>query len=181
MFKIIYGNIVDDNILKGKDVFVLPTNPKMRYGMGVSEVVFKKAGIDKLEKYCEDKYNVGYNDDQLKNDMKPTEIRITPGFDLNMDIMFAQSPNSIYFDIPNDELLPLLIETYKNILKNIKLNNYKNVIMPSLGTGHYGFDHEDVAREIVPFLKEFTDKNKLVNITLCLYSEGDSEIYKKYF
>ena len=52
-FKIIVGNIVDDNLLKGKDAFVLPTNPKMRYGMGVREVAFRKAGIEILEKYCE--------------------------------------------------------------------------------------------------------------------------------
>lgn len=77
---IVSCNIGDDSLLKGKDAFVLPTNPKMRYGAGISEVAFRKAGIDALEKYCEDTFDVGYETNQEKNDMKPTEIRITPGF-----------------------------------------------------------------------------------------------------
>ena len=76
----------------------------MVYGMWVSEVGYKKAGINELESYCESTFNCGYKDNQLKNNMKPTEIRITPGFNLGMDIIFAQSPNTIYFDIKEEEL-----------------------------------------------------------------------------
>ena len=155
MNKLVYvvGNIVDDHILDGKDALVLPTNPKMRYGMGVSEVVFKKAGIDALEKYCELKYGVGYDESQIKNDMKPTEIRSTPGFGIGRDIIFVQSPNDIYFDIKEKELFPLLIKTYRNLLDFIKDKGYKNVLMPSLGTGHYGFSHDQVVEKIIPNMR----------------------------
>ena len=43
---ILHGNIVDDDILKLGDTIVLPTNPMMRCGAGVSGAVFKKAGVD---------------------------------------------------------------------------------------------------------------------------------------
>lgn len=174
--KIVVGNIVDDNLLEGKDAFVLPTNPKMRYGMGVSEVAFRKAGIEILEKYCEEKYDVGYKESQYKNDMKPTEIRITPGFGLGMDIIFAQSPNTVYFDIKESDLYPLLFKTYENILSAIVGHKYHNVIMPSLGTGHYGFNHEKVARVIVPMISKFSKENN-INVTLCLF---DDQLVKKY-
>lgn len=177
---IVSGNIGDDSLLKGKDAFVLPTNPKMRYGAGISEVAFRKAGIDALEKYCEDTFDVGYETNQEKNDMKPTEIRITPGFGLGMDMIFAQSPNTIYFSLEENELYPLLFKTYRNVLNSIRNNGYKNVIMPSLGTGHYGFDHEVVASNIVPMINRFLDKNKDVDITLCLFTDEIKNIYSLF-
>ena len=155
MFIITFGNIIDDEMLFGKDAFVLPTNPKMRYGMGISDLVYRKAGIDELEAYCEKTFNVGYSENQLKNDMVPTEIRVTPGFGMKMDIIFAQSPNTMYFDIKEDQLLPLLKKTYVNVLKTIYKKGYKNVLLPSLGTGHYGFNHDDVAKMIVPLIQDF--------------------------
>lgn len=178
-FKIVVGNIVDDNLLNGKDAFVLPTNPKMRYGMGVSEVAFRKAGIEVLEKYCEEKYDVGYNESQFKNDMIPTEVRVTPGFGLGMDIIFAQSPNTVYFNIEECDLYPLLFKTYENIFSTIVEHKYHNVIMPSLGTGHYGFDHEKVAKVIVPMVSKFS-KEKNVNVTLCLIDDKLVKIYESY-
>lgn len=181
MLHIITGNIVDDEILKGKDVFVLPTNPKMRCGSGVCGAAFKKAGVEKLEKYCEDTFNVGYNAHQQVNAMKPTEIRITPGFGLGMDIIFAQSaPYDIFGKASYEELLDVLIETFRNTLKAIKDNGYKNALLPSLGTGIYGFDHKDVARKVVPMIKNFCEENKGINIWLCLINEQTAKIYRKY-
>lgn len=177
---IVSGNIGDDSLLKEKDAFVLPTNPKMRYGAGVSEVAFRKAGIDILEKYCEDTFDVGYEISQEKNNMKPAEIRITPGFGLGMDIIFVQSPNTIYFSLEENKLYPLLFKTYRNVLNSIRDNGYKNVIMPSLGTGHYGFDHEAVASNIVPMINRFLDENKDVDITLCLFNDEIKSIYSLF-
>ena len=182
MFHIIAGNIVDDEMLKGKDVFVLPTNPKMRYGSGVCGVAFRKAGVDKLEKYCEDKFNVGYNPDQQGNDMKPTEIRITPGFGLGMDIIFAQSVKYDYFSKSSyEDLLKILIQTFRNVLKTVKEKGYKSVLLPSLGTGIYGFKHEDVAKEVVPLIKQFVDENEGINIWLCLIDENVANIYRRFY
>lgn len=179
MFHIIAGNIVDDEILKGKDVFVLPTNPKMRYGSGVCGAAFRKAGVDKLEKYCENTFNVGYNPDQQANDMKPTEIRITPGFGLGMDIIFAQSAKYDCFSKSSyEDLLKILIQTFSNVLKTVKEKGYKSVLLPSLGTGIYGFKHEDVAREVVPLIKHFTETNKDIDIWLCLFDNEVAEIYR---
>ena len=45
-FQILIGNIVDNAILNGKDIIVNPTNPRMVCGAGVSQVIFKKAGVE---------------------------------------------------------------------------------------------------------------------------------------
>lgn len=52
--------------------------------------------------------------------------------------------------------------------------------MPSLGTGHYGFDHEVVASNIVPMLNRFLDENKDVDITLCLFNGEIKNIYSLF-
>lgn len=174
---IIHGNIVDEAILKGKDAIVLPSNPKMRYGMGVSEAIFRKAGIEALERHCEDAYGVGYEPEKRGNDMKPTEVRVTPGFGIGMDILFVQSPNDVYFDIPEADLMPLLRKTYANLLRAILKKGYRSVLLPSLGTGHYGFSHEDVAKWVVPMLDSFCAINEGVDLFLCL---ADRETERKY-
>lgn len=71
---VLHGNIVDDDILKLGDAIVLPTNPMMRCGAGVSGVIFKKAGVDQLEKYTEKVFGISYYDTTRKNEMKPTGV-----------------------------------------------------------------------------------------------------------
>ena len=91
---LLHGNIVDDNILKLGNAIVLPTNPMMRCGAGVSGAIFKRAGIDRLEQYTEKAFGISYYDMTRKNEMKPTEVRVTPGFALPCDIIFAQGPKA---------------------------------------------------------------------------------------
>ena len=104
--------------------------------------------------------------------MKIGEIRITPGFNLGMDIMFVQGPR--FWDYNN--AYELLFQTYENMLSEIKNNNYKNVLVPSLGTGSYGFIHENVGHDVYTCLNEFV-KNNDINITLVL---GDASVVQYY-
>ena len=177
MLYIIHGNIADETILEGKDAVVLPTNPKMRYGMGVSGLLFRKAGIEELERYCEKTFDVGYLPKQKKNEMKPGEIRVTPGFGLKMDILFAQGPNDIYFALKQEDFLPLLKVTYENLLEAILNHGYRNVLLPSLGTGHYGISHLDASEVVVPLLLEFSKAHPHIDLTLCLYDVKTKDIY----
>jgi len=163
-FNILVGNIVSDEILKGHDVIINPTNPAMRNGGGVCGAIFDKGGEEKL---------LEYNKSHFDSAMKIGEIRITPGFDLNMDIMYVQGPKQWEFD-NSDEVLML---TYQNMLKAIVENGYKNALVPSLGTGIYGFDHEDVGHMVYKVIKEFTDKNN-VNIDLVIYDSNSAKFYK---
>ena len=55
-FRIIIGDITSDEILVNHDLIINPTNPQMVAGAGVSGAIFKKAGVDILEKYTQEHY-----------------------------------------------------------------------------------------------------------------------------
>lgn len=173
------GNIVDDCFLCCSDVIVNPTNPKMRYGMGVSEAIFRKAGIDSLEKYCEIKFGVGYSKDKQINDMKPAEVRVTPGFSIPCDILFAQGTSVSYFNINEEEIIPLFDRTYKNVFKECIKRNYKKILLPSLGTGHYGIDHVVASKVLIDNAKQFLDVVQEATITLVLFEPKYADMYRK--
>lgn len=175
---VVVGNIVDDEFLKKADVIINPTNPKMRYGMGVSGAIFRKAGIDQLEKYCENEFDVGYANGQETNDMRPTEIRVTPGFSVPCAIMFAQGPSTSYFDIDENDMLPLLDKTYKNIFKKCLELNYKRILLPSLGTGHYGIDHKNASKILLENAKAFLQKMPDAIITVVLFDHNFIDYYR---
>jgi len=49
-FKILKGDILDASA----DAMVLPANPKLKEGSGVSELIFKAAGRKQLSKKCDE-------------------------------------------------------------------------------------------------------------------------------
>lgn len=54
--------------------------------------------------------------------------------------------------------------------------NYKNVLIPSIGTGTYGFKHQDIGKIVKDLLNNFLiDKD--INIDLVLYSVIDKRYY----
>jgi len=174
-FRILIGDIVSDEILKDHDLIINPTNPMMLAGSGVCGAIFKKAGVDELENYTQIQFNINrFSEDNYheENMMKVGDVRITPGFNLGMDIMFVQGPR--YYEYPNP--IEKLIETYQNLLNEIKKNNYTNILIPSLGTGIYGFKHEDVGTVVLNLLNDFVKDNN-INIDLVLYREEDKKYY----
>ena len=104
--------------------------------------------------------------------MKIGEVRITPGFDLNMDIMFVQGPKQWEYD----NSLELLTNAYKTMLDEIYKKGYKNVLLPSLGTGEYGFEHSVVGKIITSVINEYI-QDKDLNIDLVLYDETNKAYY----
>ena len=171
---ILIGDITSKEILYNHDLIINPTNPPMVAGAGVSGAIFKKAGVDILEKYTQEHYNNNYysNNYNKENNMKIGEIRVTPGFNLNMDIMFVQGPKKW----EHNNSLELLIKTYNNMLNKIYENNYKNILLSSLGTGEYGFNHSEVGKIVKEILYNFV-VDKDINIDLVLYDELDKKYY----
>ena len=163
--KILIGDITSDEILKGHDAIVNATNPAMMHGGGVCGAIFDKAGTKELEAYIKENF---------KTLMQVGEVRITPEFNLGMDIIFAQGPK--YYDYDNP--LKVLQTTHLNLLNEINRNNYKNILLPSLGTGIYGFNHEEVGKIVVSTITEFI-KDKEINIDLVLYLEKDKKYYEQ--
>ncbi len=172
--RIIIGNIVSDEILTNHDLIINPTNPQMVAGSGVSGAIFKKAGVNELEKYTQETFEINYFYDRYKkeNIMKIGDVRITPGFNLNMDIMFVQGPKQW----EHENSLELLINTYNNMLNKIVEKGYKNVLIPSIGTGTYGFKHQDIGKRVKDLLNKFAIDND-INIDLVLYKETDKQYY----
>lgn len=169
-FNILIGDVTSDEKLEGHDLIVNPTNPRMVCGSGVSGAIFHKAGVNELERYTQSHYNISYHSND--NLMKVGEIRITPGFKLGMDIMFVQGPKVYEYDNPEE----VLFDTYNKMLESIYKNGYKSVLLVSLGTGTYGYKHEDVGKKVSALLKDFV-RDKDLNIDLVLYDESQIEYY----
>ena len=78
---IVSGNIF--NYLDNKDLIVNSANKYMTYGSGVCGATYKLADKDLLEEYCKNNYS---------EYMKVNEVRITPGFNLGIDILHIYYP-----------------------------------------------------------------------------------------
>lgn len=147
---------------KDKDAIVNAANTYMINGSGICGVIYRNAG-NKLLEYCKQIY---------KTDMKPGEVRVTPGFNLNMDIIHVLAPKYYEARNPIDELL----FTYKKMLEVIIEKGYKNVLVCSLGTGVHGYKHEDIAKPLISLLNNFCKIND-VN----LYFNNLYPIYKDIY
>lgn len=161
-------NIVSGNILehlKGKDLIVNSANQYMIYGSGVCGAIYKKANKELLENYCKQHYN---------EYMKVNEVRITPGFDLGIDILHIYCPKYYESKTP---LLDLL-DSYNKIFFSAKKKGYKNIVSVSLGTGVHGYRHNDISKDIVVRLKELVKEDN-IDFTLVLPSEEIKRIYTK--
>lgn len=133
------GDIIENS--KNMDAIVNAQNKYMLNGSGICGAVYRGAGVELLD-YCKKEYPIP---------MEPCEVRITPGFKLNMDIIHSYAPIFREWDNPIEKLL----EAYNNILVEIKNKEYVKVIIPSLGTGIHGYKHEDVAYQVINLLYEF--------------------------
>ncbi|NCC71588.1 hypothetical protein EOM09_08510 [bacterium] len=150
---ILYGNIFD--YLEGMDAIVNSNNQYMIYGSGICGQIYKRAGKEKLEEYCKTNF---------KDNMKINEVRITPGFDLGIDIIHIYCPKAYESKEPLKELL----ESYENIFKIAKEKDYKNVICPSLGTGIHGYKEKEIIDEVLEKLKSLI-KNTKINFNLIIF------------
>lgn len=173
-YNILVGNITNDEILKGHDLIINPSNPAMLFGSGVCGAIFKKAGIDELEAYTQKTFDINYFTENINRDnlMKIGDVRITPGFNLGMDIMFVQGPKKWTVENPLD----VLKGVYINVLKELENNKYKSILLPSIATGVYGYEHEEVGKMLSDLIKDFV-KDKDINIDLVLYKEEDKQYY----
>lgn len=141
------GDIIDN--VRNMDAIINPQNKYMINGSGICGAIYRASGPELLE-YCQTKF---------KNEMQVGEIRVTPGFRLPCEIIHVLAPK--YYE--ETEPIEKLIESYDNILKSIKLNQYKNVLIPSIGTGIHGYKHEQVSNSVISKLLEFCNEND-VNI-----------------
>lgn len=158
---IVNGNILD--YLDNKDLIVNSANQYMICGSGVCGAIYKSANKKLLEEYCKSNF---------KENMKVNEVRITPGFDLGIDILHIYCPKSYKSKKPLKELL----YSYNKIFVEAKNKGYKNIISVSLGTGIHGYKHNDIAKDIMIRLNELI-KEYDIDFTLVLPNEEIKELY----
>ena len=164
LLKLVSGDIIENS--KDVEAIVNPNNKYMDYGCGVCGAIYEKAGIEKMENYCHNKW--------IKK-MEVNEVRITPGFALLKDIIHIYAP--IYYE--EQQPLEKLRDGYLKLFDVIKKEEYKSVIIPSIGTGFHAYQHEDVAEMVMSLLKEFCQNND-VEIIFNLYDDETKEIYEQY-
>lgn len=140
---IVSGNIL--NYLDNKDLIVNSANKYMTCGSGVCGAIYKSANKELLEDYCKRYFT---------ENMKVNEVRITPGFDLGIDILHIYCPKSYESKEPIKELL----ESYNKIFVEAKNKGYKSIISVSLGTGVHGYKHNDIAKDIVNKLNKLVEE-----------------------
>ena len=140
---ILTGTLFD--YLGGKDLIVNSNNKYMLYGSGICGQIYKRAGMRELEDYCQKKFT--------KN-MEVNEIRFTPGFGLNVDILHIYCPKFFESTNPYVELL----DSYYLIFNSAAQKGYKNIISVSLGTGHHGYKHECVGSKVYEKLRELVEE-----------------------
>ena len=158
------GDYIDNS--NGMDAIVNAANKYMIGGSGICGAIYGSAGLE-LEDYCKNSF---------KTHMVNNEVRITPGFNLSMDIIHVLAPKAYEEKEPLDELL----KGYKNLLANITEKKYKNVLLCSLGTGIHGYKHEMVANHVITLLNNYCRLND-VNIYFNNYVPLYKDIYLKEY
>lgn len=162
---IVCGNIFD--YLDNKDLIVNSANQYMIYGSGVCGAIYKMADKDLLEQYCKEHFKVN---------MKVNEIRITPGFNIGINILYIYCPKYHQSKDPINELL----ESYNNIFISAKEKDYKSIVSVSIGTGIHGYKHNDIAKQLIERLNILVSKYN-IDFTLVLSNEQINEIYSYFF
>ncbi|MDD2505124.1 MAG: macro domain-containing protein [Bacilli bacterium] len=159
--KIVCGDIIDH--LSGNDLIINSTNKHMKYGSGVCGVIYNFAGKNLLEEYCLRSYN--------KN-METNEIRITPGFNLKIDILHIYAPKKHESKNPLNDLL----KSYEKIFTVAKDNKYNNIVSVSIGTGVHGYKHKEIVKKVIQKINRLVIKYN-INFTLVLPRHNIYELY----
>ena len=151
---------------KNMDAIVNAQNKYMQNGSGICGAIYRASGIELLE-YCQKNY---------KEYMVNGEVRITPGFNLPMDIIHVLAPR--FYEETNP--INSLMDCYNNVLLSIKDKGYKKVLFPSLGTGIHGYKHEDVVKPLINLLMGFCKMND-VEIYLNSMAPIQKDSYLNYY
>ena len=160
-FEIVKSNI----IYVEADAVVLPANPSLKEGNGVSEVIFKEAGRKKLSAVCDE---IGHCDVGFAT--------VTEGYNLESDyIIHAVVPR--WIDGKHDEY-GLLSSAYLSALKAADSLQCKSVAFPLLSSGNNGFDPElafEIARESI----DYYQPESLERVILVIYENRVAKLVEK--
>lgn len=147
-------SIIRDDITRVKaDAIVNTANPKPLIGAGTDNAIYTAAGKEKLLAAR-----------KLIGDIKPGDAIETAAY--NLDAKYIIHTVCIAWDIDNETALDTLKSCYKNSLDLALELNCKSIAFPLIGTGAYGFPHDEaveIARSVSKkFLKETGSDMKIM-------------------
>lgn len=149
--------IIRNDITRVKaDAIVNTANPKPTIGAGTDSAIYAAAGEDKLLAAR-----------KLIGDIKPGQAIETSAY--NLDAKYIIHTVCVSWNGGKSGELDVLADCYLNSLKLASELNCKSIAFPLIGTGAYGFPHDDaigVAKDIIKkFLKD-TGSNMRVMMVL---------------
>lgn len=149
--------IIRNDITKVKaDAIVNTANPKPTIGAGTDSAIYAAAGEDKLLAAR-----------KLIGDIKPGKAIETSAY--NLDAKYIIHTVCVSWNDGKSGELDILADCYQSALKLASELNCKSIAFPLIGTGSYGFPHDDaigVAKDIIKkFLKD-TESNMRVMMVL---------------
>lgn len=147
-------SIIRDDITRVKaDAIVNTANPKPLIGAGTDNAIYTAAGKEKLLAAR-----------KLIGDIKPGDAIETAAY--NLDAKYIIHTVCIAWDIDNETALDTLKSCYKNSLDLALELNCKSIAFPLIGTGAYGFPHDEaveIAKSVSKkFLKETGSDMKIM-------------------
>ena len=147
-------SIIRDDITRVKaDAIVNTANPKPAIGAGTDNAIYTAAGKEKLLAAR-----------KLIGDIKPGYAIETAAY--NLDAKYIIHTVCIAWDIDNETALDTLKSCYKNSLDLALELNCKSIAFPLIGTGAYGFPHDEaveIAKSVSKkFLKETGSDMKIM-------------------
>ena len=160
--------IIRDDITNLKvDAIVNPTNNRLKSSSGTCGAIFKKAGLEKLQKECD---KIGH--------INTSEAVVTKGYDLNAKYII-HTVGPIWHGGNHDEE-KILYKTYLNCLNLAKRKRIKSIAFPLISSGHFGFPNEKALKCATSAIKDFLSEEDMM-IYLVIFDKKSFAISKKLF
>ncbi|MGN1032433.1 MAG: macro domain-containing protein [Intestinibacter sp.] len=149
------------------DAIVNATNNRLKASGGVCGAIFKKAGLEKLQKECD---KIGHID--------TSQAVITKGYDLDCKYII-HTVGPIWHGGDHDEE-KLLYNTYLNCLNLAKRKRCKSIAFPLISSGNFGYPKDKALHTARRAIEDFLAENDLM-IYLVVFDKNAFAISQSLF
>lgn len=160
--------IIRDDITNLKtDAIVNAGNNRLKASGGVCGAIFKKAGLEKLQKECD---KIGH--------IETSQAVITKGYDLDCKYIIHTVGPIWHGGSHNEE--KLLYNTYLNCLNLAKRKRCKSIAFPLISSGNFGYPKDKALHTARCAIEDFLAENDLM-IYLVIFDKKAFAISQSLF
>lgn len=149
------------------DAIVNPTNNRLKASGGVCGAIFKKAGLEKLQKQCD---KIGH--------IETSQAVLTKGYELNCKYII-HTVGPIWHGGNHDEE-NLLYNTYLNCLNLAKRKKCKSIAFPLISSGKFGYPKDKALHTARCAIEDFLFENDIM-IYLVIFDKKAFAISQNLF